>query len=299
MAVRRVAPVPLVSERGAAVRLLVADGDAAEGRRRVAQTAGATFAETYAGVLRTIVPSAQIDIATPADGGTSPPADLGSYDGVVITGSSLNVYKRESPSLRQIDFVREVFDRGVPMFGSCWGLQLAAVAAGGEVAPNRNGREVAFARHITLTDAGRRHAMHEGRPSSFDAPAIHGDEVVRLPGDAIVTAENSVSRVQAAEIRFNNGVFWGVQYHPELSLHDIAATVRRNQNALLAEGFFFSADDLERYAADLDLLQRDRKRRDIAWRIGLGVEITDDRKRICEISNWIARWVVPKMHDRH
>lgn len=280
------------------LRLLVADGDVAEGRRRVAQTAGATFSETYAEVLRNLSPAARIDIATPADEGTGLPADLGSYDGVAITGSSLNIYKREPGTLRQIDFVREAFRRGIPIFGSCWGLQLAAVAAGGEVAPNPNGREIGFARNITLTNAGRRHAMHAGRPSSFDAPAVHRDEITRLPGNAVVTAENAVSQVQAAEIRFEGGVFWGVQYHPELSLRDIAATVRRNRAALLSEGFFLSVDDLDRYASDLDLLDESRKRRDIAWRLGLGAEITDDRRRICEIANWVSSHVLPRMSFR-
>jgi GMP synthase (glutamine-hydrolysing) len=140
--------------------------------------------------------------------------------------------------------------------------------------------------------------MHIGRSASFTAPAIHGDEVVRLPSHAVVTAENDTSHVQAAEIRFSNGIFWGVQYHPELSLRDIAAMVRRNAHSLLVEGFFASADDLERYALDLDLLQTDPARRDIAWRFGLGSEITDPRRRICEIANWITCQVSPRMSER-
>jgi GMP synthase (glutamine-hydrolysing) len=115
------------------LRLLVAEGNTLAGRRRIADSAGATPAESYADVLRAIAPDAQVDICTPADEGATVPALLDSYDGVAITGSSLNIYQREAASLRQIDFVREVFARAIPMFGSCWGLQLAAVAAGGEV----------------------------------------------------------------------------------------------------------------------------------------------------------------------
>jgi GMP synthase (glutamine-hydrolysing) len=276
------------------VRLLVADGEAAEGRRRVARTAGSTFSQTYARVLQGLVPAAHIDIATPADEGAALPADLASYDGVAITGSSLNIYKREPVTLRQMEFVKETFRRGIPVFGSCWGLQIAAVVAGGEVAPNPKGREVGFARNITLTNAGFGHPMHAGRPASFDAPAIHGDEIVGLPNDAVITAANTLSRVQAAEIRYDKGVFWGVQYHPEFSLHDIAATLRRIRPVLLTEGFFLSADDLENYASDLELLHEKRGRRDIAWRNGLGAEITDDQRRLCEIANWISSQVSPR-----
>ena len=103
---------------------------------------------------RGIASDAIVDICTPADGDGTAPQPLDSYDGVAITGSSLNIYQRDIASLRQIDFVREVFARGIPMFGSCWGLQLATVAAGGEVGLNPAGREVAFARKIALTPAG-------------------------------------------------------------------------------------------------------------------------------------------------
>ena len=163
------------------LRLLVVEGNTSAGRRRIAESAGATPAESYAAVLRGIVPDAIVDICTPADGGGSTPQPLDSYAGVAITGSSLNIYERDIASLRQIDFVREVFARGIPMFGSCWGLQLASVAAGGEVGLNPAGREVAFARKIALTSAGCDHRMHATREAVFDAPAIHSDIVTRLP----------------------------------------------------------------------------------------------------------------------
>jgi GMP synthase (glutamine-hydrolysing) len=270
------------------LRLLVADGNTPAGRRRIAESAGATPAESYAGVLRTIAPDAMVDICTPADANGALPHPLDSYDGLAITGSSLNIYQREIESLRQIDFVREVFARGIPMFGSCWGLQLAAVAAGGEVELNPNGREVAFARKIALTEAGRAHPMHADRAAVFDAPAIHSDIVTRLPQGAIVTASNAMSEVQAAEIRFCQGVFWGVQYHPEYRLHDIAAMIRRYGKTLVADGFFADVADLDRYAADLSALDADRQRRDIAWRLDLGSDIIDEKLRWAELSNWIA-----------
>jgi GMP synthase (glutamine-hydrolysing) len=273
------------------LRLLVAEGNTSAGRRRIAESAGATPAESYADVLRAIAPDANVDICTPADEGAMVPAPLDSYDGVAITGSSLNIYQREVASLRQIDFVREVFARAIPMFGSCWGLQLAAVAAGGEVTLNPRGREVAFARKIILTDAGRSHPMHRRRSPVFDAPAIHSDVVTRLPQGAILTAWNAMSEVQAAEIRLGGGVFWGVQYHPEYRLHDVAAVVRRYGETLVVEGFFKDLSELESYAADLTTLETDQKRRDIAWRLALGEDILDEGMRLSELSNWITSQV--------
>jgi GMP synthase (glutamine-hydrolysing) len=273
------------------LRLLVVEGNTAAGRRRIAESAGATPAESYSGVLRGIASDATVDICTPADGGGTTSQPLDSYDGVAITGSSLNIYERDIASLRQIDFVREVFARGIPMFGSCWGLQLATVAAGGEVGLNPAGREVAFARKIALTSAGCDHPMHATREAVFDAPAIHSDIVTRLPQGAVVTARNAMSEIQAAEIRLGRGLFWGVQYHPEYGLHDIAAVIRRYGETLVTEGFFADIAELDRYASDLSTLAADQQRRDIAWRLGFGDDIMKQSVRQTELSNWIASLV--------
>ncbi|MGJ5068842.1 type 1 glutamine amidotransferase [Bradyrhizobium oligotrophicum] len=270
------------------LRLLVLEGNSLDGRRRWAEIAGATPSESYADVLRALAPEAAIDIATPADADARLPQPIEAYQGIVITGSALNIYQREPESLRQIELVRTVFARGVPMFGSCWGLQLASVAAGGEVSLNPAGREVGFARKIALTEAGRDHPMHAARGAVFDAPAIHSDIVTRLPPDATVTARNAMSEVQAAEIRSGRGRFWGVQYHPEFSLQDIAWVIRRIGRPLVEEGFFADPAELERYAADLATLHHDRARRDILWRLGLDQDVANDRVRQAEISNWIA-----------
>jgi GMP synthase (glutamine-hydrolysing) len=270
------------------LKLLVLEGNTAAGRRRIAESAGATPAESYAAVLRSIAPRAVVDVATPADASLVLPQPLDAYDGIAITGSALNIYKREVESLRQIDLVREIFARGIPMFGSCWGLQLATVAAGGEVGLNSAGREVAFARRITLTDAGRDHPMHAGRAAIFDAPAIHSDIVTRLPQGAIVTAWNTMCEVQAAEIRFGDGIFWGVQYHPEYRLHDIAAVIRRYGQTLVDEGFFADPGALAQYAADLSALDADGRRGDVAWKLVLNREILNDDCRQTELKNWIA-----------
>jgi GMP synthase (glutamine-hydrolysing) len=270
------------------LRLLVAEGNTLEARSRMAVQAGETPSEGYAAALRSIVPDARIDLCFPADADPKLPAPLEAYDGVAITGSALNIYKGEPASTRQVDFARAVFARHRPFFGSCWGLQVATVAAGGEVARNPKGREVAFARKVMLSEAGRAHPLHRDREIAFDAPAIHGDEVVRLPPDATVTAWNAMSQVQAAEIRHDGGVFWGVQYHPEFTLRDLAFILRRYGQTLVDEGFFANLAALESYAAELNTLAADSARTDIAWRLGLGADILRPELRLREIGNWIA-----------
>ena len=61
--------------------------------------------------------------------------------------------------------------------------------------------------------------------------------MVLPPGDTTVLASNAYSDVQAAEIRHEGGVFWGVQYHPEFPLRQVASILGRMVPILVEEGF--------------------------------------------------------------
>src|SRR5918993_127862 len=102
-----------------------------------------TPTQSYAATLQEIEKGVLCDIAHPADEGANLPdaGGLQSYDGVVLTGSALNIYDLAPAVTRQIELMRAVYASGTPAFGSCWGVQVGAVAAGGEVRKNPLGRE--------------------------------------------------------------------------------------------------------------------------------------------------------------
>ena len=177
------------------------------------------------------------DIVRPADAAVRLPAGvaLADYDGVAITGSALNIYDAGDSIERQIELARSVFASGVPCFGSCWGMQLAVTAAGGRVRANPLGREFGFARRIALNSAGRMHEMYRGKPAVFEAITVHRDDIEALPPGALALADSDMG-LQAIEMRAGSSVFWGVQYHPEYSYADIAATAKRYAPVLLRRG---------------------------------------------------------------
>ena len=202
-------------------------------RRRPAPStwrpAARSASKGYAELLQELLPDAIVDICFPGDPGANLPNGeaLEGYDGVAITGSGLHVYDDIPEVTRQIELTRAVLDAGTPVFGSCWGLQVLTVAAGGVVRKNPKGREIGFGRRIKLTEPGRKHPMYVGKPEVFNAPTVHLDEVETIAPGTTVLATNEVSDVQSAEIRVNGAVAWGVQYHPEYPLREIAAIVRR------------------------------------------------------------------------
>jgi GMP synthase (glutamine-hydrolysing) len=184
------------------------------------------------------------------------------------------------------------------VFGSCWGLQILTAAAGGSVRKNPNGRELGFGRGIRVTEAGRKHPMYIGKPDVFNAPTVHLDEVEALAPGMTVLASNAVSQVQSAEIRHNGAIAWGVQYHPEYPLCEIAAIVRRVGMRLIGEGFFQDENDIKTYAAELDILDRDPDCKRLSWRHGISKNVLDRKLRTSEVANWIEFQVLPTRMKR-
>ena len=279
-------------------RILVIDGNVADIRARQVAALGYDSGGGYARVLHRLDPSLQIDILTAADGDALPAGvGLASYDGVTMTGSALNIYNGGEPVTRQVELAKAVFAIGVPFFGSCWGLQVAVTAAGGEVRANPRGREFGFARRILLNEAGRSHPLFAGKPVSFEAPTIHRDEIAALPAGATLLADNDYG-VQAATFTHLAGKFWGVQYHPEYDFQDIAAAAERYGAILVTEGMFRDVAALAAFAAELRGLQANPADSPLLWRHGLGAAMRSEALRLLEIRNWLQTEVLPRAGRR-
>jgi GMP synthase (glutamine-hydrolysing) len=273
-------------------RILVIDGNTAATRAKHVSVGGISSGEGYAATLKRLAPGVECDIVRPADEEPQLPAGvaLKDYHGAAITGSALNIYSREAAVERQIDLVKAVFAAGVPVFGSCWGLQVGVTAAGGSVVRNPRGREFGFGRRITLTAQGRDHAMYQGKPEVFEAATVHVDTVDSLPAGSIALAHNDMG-LQAAEIRLKHCTFWGVQYHPEYSCAEIAAMARRYGEVLIRDGLVKDEAELAALSTDLQALHDNPQDARLAWRFGVGESITDITIKLAELRNWLEKQV--------
>jgi GMP synthase (glutamine-hydrolysing) len=276
-------------------RLLVIEGNTPASTAEHEAVGGVPAGKNYSSLLRELLPGAAVDICYPANLAASLPAGeaLEGFDGIAMTGSSLHVYKGGPEVTRQIELVRAALLTGTPVFGSCWGLQVITAAAGGSVRKNPKGREIGFGRGIRLTEAGRKHPMYVGKFDVFNAPSVHLDEVEALPPGASVLATNAMSDVQSVEIRTAGSVAWGVQYHPEYPLRELAAIVRRIGTRLIGEGFFADEKDMTSYAQDIDLLDRDPRCRRLSWRYGISNNVLEKKLRVSEVANWVEFQVLP------
>ena len=281
-----------------APRFLIIDGYTRDARQQL-QTGGASLAaDLYTDMLDHCGPAGtECDVIFPADPGASLPVGtaIRDYDGIAWTGCSSCVFSGEPDVALQIEFARECFRQGVPAFGSCWAAQIAVVAAGGQVALNPKGREMGIARAITLSHEGGEHPLYEGKPGVFDAFTSHDDEVTVLPDGAVRLAGNDFTRVQSVGVKQGGTEFWGLQYHPEYNLHEMARLMFCRLEKLVKLKLFADKAAGLAHIDQLEALYVDPSRADIASALGLNPDVMDESLRTVEVRNWINHLVLPGM----
>ncbi len=134
--------------------------------------------------------------------------------GVILSGGPASVYESGSPGLPQW-----VLERGLPVLGICYGMQLLAHALGGRVAPATQ-REYGPASVEIVSE----HPIFSNLPLRFDVWMSHGDRIEELPPGFTVLAR-SENAPYAAMAR---GHLIGLQFHPEVSHTPLGGTILRN-----------------------------------------------------------------------
>ena len=162
---------------------------------------------------------AEIEVV-PVLGSDGLPESLAGFEGLVLLGGGLmpDDYER-APWLRtERALAAEAIERDFPTLGICFGAQLIAQVAGGEVRENYGPKERG-ATVIRANERGRQDALLS--VCGGGAPMIenHEDMITRLPPEAVLLATSDEVENQAfvigAHVR-------GVQFHPEASAADLA-----------------------------------------------------------------------------
>jgi len=270
------------------VNILIVDGNEKVSSEKYTELGMLTQYEVYQEVLEKISAyELNISIVHPTwgDDFLPPGTNLDDFDGIAWTGSILNIYDLRPDVQRQIDLAKILLQKKNKIFGSCWGLQVLATAAGGHVRKNPKGLEAVIAKKITLNKQGINHPMYNDKPYTFDSFCWHYDIVENLPANSIVLSSNDNSDYQSVTFSRNNSEVWGVQYHPEFNSKWISGLISQRKSILLEENIFSSEHDcniMYNYLSDLE--KYDSLRKDLE----ISETLIDDKIRYRELINWLT-----------
>jgi GMP synthase (glutamine-hydrolysing) len=146
--------------------------------------------------------------------GDAVPTDLEGYDGLVVMGGAMGANDdTTSPWLTPVkELIRHAAATSVPTLGICLGHQLAAVALGGEVQPNPQGRQFGLL-DVGWEDAAGDDPLFGAVTGPARAVQWNDDVVTRLPEGARLMARAATGEIQAAR---HAPTVWGIQWHPEV-----------------------------------------------------------------------------------
>ena len=124
--------------------------------------------------------------------------------GVILSGGPASVYEDGAPALE-----RALLELGIPVLGICYGMQLLALALGGQIEAAEVGE---FGRsQLTVSDSGR---LLAGTPDEQTCWMSHRDTVFAPPPGFTALASSTASPVAAFE-SVQRGIY-GIQFHPEV-----------------------------------------------------------------------------------
>ena len=150
------------------------------------------------------------------------PPDLDLVDGLVIMGGPMNIDEiAEHPWLtEEMAYIRTAHQAGKPIVGICLGAQLIAAALGGEVKAMPQ-PEVGW-HPLKLAFPGTTDPLLAGIPWNTMQFHLHGQEVTKLPPDALTLAGSTLCRQQAFRVGLTTYAF---QYHFEWNKDDLTTVL--------------------------------------------------------------------------
>ena len=232
-------------------KILIVEGNLKEENQSFTEGGIKTHTESLKDSISYFTNDLEIDVVNPSsDKNISEVAKgLEKFDGMIWGGSSLNIYNDTIEIRRQIEFMRSCQNKIKKILAICWGLQVAATVAGGQVKRCMTGSHRGIAHDIEINSNGLQHPIYKNKNETFNTPAFNFDEVVKLPKNSILLASNPINKVMG--VNFKSGVsdIWGIQYHPEITYDKMINLIHFRKDRLLNNKAFVDEQEINNHVA--------------------------------------------------
>ena len=255
------------------LKFLIVEGNTKEENSNFNKAGCVPQSENFKQHVKMFEPDCEINIVEPGNDSAISKiiAFLKKYDGIILTGSTLRIDDFSNEIKKHIDFVKTCFKYEKKIFAACWGLQIAATAAGGKCRVAPNGPHVGIAYDIELTEEGKKHKLYSSKPHKFTTPAFNYDEVEIPPNNAVVLASNKINKFEALYFTVGNSEIWGLQYHPEIPYDYMIKLIKYRSKKLIDNKSFKNETAIDQH---ISLIEKAK------------AKLKDDI-RLLELKNWL------------
>ena len=255
------------------INILIVEGNDPKNNEFFVKAAKASCSENLKNLVLKLEPNSKIEIINPArDNETKNALDnIKNYHGIIFTGGAMRLNDMSDEIKKHINFASNCFKYENKILAICWGLQVCSVAAGGKVAPGKNGAHVGIASDIEINNEGKKNLIYKNKKFKFTSPAFNYDEVCEIPSGATLLASDKVNKVMALYFTEGKSKIWGLQYHPDYEYWQMINLSSARKERLISNNYF---KDVNEFNKHVSFLKEEEK-----------ILKFDDRT--CEIKNWL------------
>ena len=143
--------------------IFIVEGNDPKNNEFFVKAAKASCSQNLKNLILKLEPNSKIEIINPARDDETKTAleNIKKYHGIIFTGGAMRLNDMTDEIKKHINFASNCFKYENKILAICWGLQVCSVAAGGKVAPGKNGAHVGIASDIEINDEGKKNLIYK------------------------------------------------------------------------------------------------------------------------------------------
>ena len=255
------------------LNVLIVEGNNPKDSEIFVRAAKASCSENLKNVILKLEPSLNVTIINPVNDNETNKAlkNMNHYNGIIFSGGAMRLNDMTDEIKKHINFASKCFKHNNKILAICWGLQVCSTAAGGKVAPGKNGAHIGIATEVEINEDGKKNPIYKNKKIKFNTPAFNFDEVCELPEGATLLASDKVNNIMGAYFKSANSEVWGLQYHPDYEYWQMINLSNERMGKMIAKEYFKNEEAFKKH---IDFIKSEEKNLDF-------------ENKTYEIKNWL------------
>ena len=255
------------------LNILIVEGNDPKNNEFFIKAVKTSCSENLKNLVLNLEPNSKIKIIHPTNDDQTKIAleNIENYHGIIFTGGAMRLNDMTNEIKKHIKFASNCFKYENKILAICWGLQICSVAAGGKVAPGKNGAHIGIATDIEINQDGQKNSIYKNKKFKFTSPAFNYDEVCEIPQGATLLSSDKVNKVMGLYFTSGKSLIWGLQYHPDYEYWQMISLSSARKDRIIQNNHFKNEKDFQKH---IDYIKEEDKKLDF-------------KNRTCEIKNWL------------